>query len=292
MRTVNLNQSPALIAPVMTSVKKLNDILQDTVARAASLAQNYGPVQVRFFCYRNSGLVHASQWLLPSILPSLLPQYCRNHSATGLQVLIARQDAEPNARPLYEGSFKLARTSQATAMPGGYDHGHDTAVTTAPFQYGGLGMTEINGLINKRVSDELLCKEHRDLQQKVAEQRNRIEQLETELEAQVAVNNARNMIKEYATVAAPFAPVLASLLGVESRLGKAVSGLAGLAEADAPNGAATDPNAITVTTLVTAFMEELGDDQRQQLVAVMLRIQQDPGLIPRIAQFVHQQQPA
>jgi hypothetical protein len=237
-----------------------------------------------------------------------LPHVCKTVGATELRLIISGSDHRREAIQLYSEAFRLARTGQAeiTAIPGlgspalplpvpaGHLPVYGAADGLNGFGgFGGLGAAEVAGLVNKRVGDELLRKEHADLHAEASELRQRITRLEAELAEQVAANNSRNMVKEYSAMIAPFAPAIASLLGGSSTpFGGAVLGLGSAgaeATADAlPQNKEAGDNEQTriVTGLVREFMSSLSEEHRQQLLSVMMRIRQDQCLIPRIHQFL------
>jgi hypothetical protein len=162
----------------MTPIKKLSDILQDTLALMTDLEVRYRDVSVRFTCYRNKDAVHQSAPITAYQLQTELPHFCKTLGATKLTLLITGSDSRREAIQLYRETFRLARArapQPAAQLSGAYGYsaglGNPLSGPLMPLiqqpaghpslgGFAGLGAAEVSGIIDKRLSDELLRRDH------------------------------------------------------------------------------------------------------------------------------------
>ena len=275
----------------MPVIKRLSSILTDTLARIRESAQQYRNVSISFHCYRNNQRTFQSDPLTAHQFATGLSTVCRRERATKVSLIINGSDGRGVATELYRNTFLLAAKPSRQVGLGGYGNGAampsiPNALQLPPEQ--GLGLAETAALVNKMVGDQLFRNEHEQLLREAEDLRRKIAGMETELKEQEALLDARASIKENVALVAPFAPIIANLVGRNTLLGNAINGLGGTDQAGLQEAgqAADDEQTTMVIGMVRDFMKNLKEGHRGQLISVMLRIQQDHNLITRIAQFV------
>ncbi len=288
----------------MKPVKKLRHILEDTLGLLAELEQHNRNVLIQFTCYRNNRIVHKSSPIKRGQLSAKLPEACRQHRATELSLLITGTNRQLQPAELYRADFVLGSKEPAHASYqkrglGGLDSESMVAETWSDSGRGiggGLGaLDEAVEVANHLLAEGRFMDKHEALQQEAAELRKKVKELEDELAKEREALSARDLFKERIEQFTPFMPLLTQLVGVNSPVGRALSGLGSIGSNNQIEAAGTvpdDAHTTAVLGVVRGFMGTLHESYKGQLVFVMQRVQKDPNLIPHLARFIQTPPPA
>ncbi|MBS1615865.1 MAG: hypothetical protein JST06_07085 [Bacteroidetes bacterium] len=279
----------------MPTVKKLRLILSDTEQLMAQLEQRNRSVQLRFTCYRNNQPIHQGGPIKRSQLASVLPEACRQHSATELDLLITGTDHTLKPVELYKESFALATKEQSSNLPVPYQNNglgsYGPLQVVQPQMYGGglagLGAPpEVVVWAQHIAADYRFQDEHRRLQEEVASLRQRVKEQESQIANYEDRLNSRNAILSIMHGAKAVAPIAASLIGPNTKVGQALAGVgnADLSQIESPD----DPLTAQAIDMLRKFMVTLQSAHKSQLIMVMQHVQADHNLIARLASAVEQ----
>ncbi len=286
----------------MKPVKKLRHILEDTIGLLAELEQHNRNVLIQFTCYRNNRIVHKSSPMKRGQLSARLPEACRQHRATELSLLITGTNRQLQPAELYRADFVLGSKEPAHASYqrrglGGFGSAPmaETLADSGGGISGGIGngglgaLDEAVEVANHLLAEGRFMDKHEALQQEAVELRKKVKELEDELAKEREALAARDLFKERIEQFTPFMPLLTQLVGVNSPVGRALSGLGSIGSNNQIEAAGTvpdDAHTTAVLGVVRGFMGTLHESYKGQLVFVMQRVQKDPNLIPHLARFI------
>lgn len=277
----------------MPTVKKLRLILSDAIHLMAELERRNRNVLLRFTCYRNNQPVHKSGPVKRNQLASVLPETCRKHRATEIDLLITGTNQKLETAELYRESFILA-SKDALPMPyqsggfaglGGMEQ-YGSAHETWPGLAGSGAPPEAVVIAQQMANDMRFHDDYDRLKVEADGLRQKVKELEKEVAEQQATIDAKSGMANMMEQLKPFVPIAAGFLGVDSKAGQA---LAGLGNADTgQTEVQDDPITESAIGMLRQFMGTLHPTHKSQLIWIMQNVSADHNLITRLANFIQQ----